>query len=264
MTRTSIPYQFLCAAHHPFPSTISLVLAGGPVLCCQLRFRHRCLFEPSTRSQSALLRTILLTLNQSAVPSEAPAVLPIQEDPPCEIITVTGPMRAIFLISQPVAFVVMLGKQWLNRYLQDLDESMIERCGDSQRKCGGLEKWPLNLFVESLPVMLQVSLLACRPCRRMCSVNRIHPHQPHRLRVWILHCSYYCCHVIVCVSVPNTGIDCSPRSTEEGPVWNCLPHHSLQADAHMGPPDAEPESPSVPPPPIPTNNSTRERTVSAT
>ena len=50
---------------------------------------------------------------------------------------------------------------------------MVERCGDRQRKCDGLEKWPLHLFVESLPLMLQIALLllACGLCRYMASVN---------------------------------------------------------------------------------------------
>jgi len=66
----------------------------------------------------ALLRAILLTLNQSAIPGETPAVPPIQEDPPSEIVTVTGLMYASLLISLLAAFVAMLGKQWLNRYLR--------------------------------------------------------------------------------------------------------------------------------------------------
>jgi len=50
---------------------------------------------------------------------------------------------------------------------------MIERCGDRQRKCDGLEKWPLRFFVESLPVMLQATLLllACGLCRHMWSIS---------------------------------------------------------------------------------------------
>ena len=50
---------------------------------------------------------------------------------------------------------------------------MIERCGDRQRKCDGLKKWPLHFFVESLPVMLQVALLllASGLCRYMWSIN---------------------------------------------------------------------------------------------
>ena len=71
------------------------------------------------------------------------------------------------------AFVAMLGKQWLNRYLRNSGGSMIERCGDRQRKCDGLGKWPLNFFVESLPVMLQTALLllACGLCRYMWTIN---------------------------------------------------------------------------------------------
>jgi hypothetical protein len=67
----------------------------------------------------------------------------------------------------------MLGKQWLNRYLRNSGGSMIERCGDRQRKCDGLEKWPLHFFVESLPMMLQAALLllACGLCRYMWSIN---------------------------------------------------------------------------------------------
>ena len=82
-------------------------------------------------------------------------------------------MYASLLISLLAAFVAMLGKQWLNRYLRNSDGSVIERCGDRQRKCDGLEKWPLHFFVESLPVMPQVALflLASGLCRYMWSIN---------------------------------------------------------------------------------------------
>jgi len=50
---------------------------------------------------------------------------------------------------------------------------MVERCGDRQRKFDGLEKWPFRLFVESLPIMLQIALLllTCGLSRYMWSVN---------------------------------------------------------------------------------------------
>ena len=128
--------------------------------------------DPNERS-AALLRAILFTLNQSALPAESAAVLPAHENPPSEIVTASGLMYASLLISLLAAFVAMLGKQWLNRYLRNTGGSVMERCGDRQRKCEGLEKWPLHLFVESLPVMLQVSLLllACGLCRQMWSIN---------------------------------------------------------------------------------------------
>ena len=50
---------------------------------------------------------------------------------------------------------------------------MMERCGDRQRKFDGLGKWPFRLFIESLPIMLQVALLllASGLSRYMWSVN---------------------------------------------------------------------------------------------
>ena len=71
------------------------------------------------------------------------------------------------------AFVAMLGKQWLSRYLRHAGGSMAERCGDRQRKFDGLEKWPFRFFIESLPVMLQIALLllACGLSRYVWSVN---------------------------------------------------------------------------------------------
>jgi len=71
------------------------------------------------------------------------------------------------------AFVAMLGKQWLNRYLRHTGGSMVERCGDRQRKFDGLEKWTFRLFIEGLPIMLQVALLLLMSglSRYMWSVN---------------------------------------------------------------------------------------------
>ena len=130
--------------------------------------------QPDPNEQSAaILRAILLTLNQSAIPGETPTVPPAQEDPPNEIVTVSGLMYASLLISLLAAFVAMLGKQWLNRYLRNEGRSMVERCGDRQRKFDGLQKWPFHLFIESLPMMLQAALLllACGLCRHVASIN---------------------------------------------------------------------------------------------
>jgi hypothetical protein len=93
--------------------------------------------------------------------------------PPAEIVTTSNLLYASLLISLLAAFVAMLGKQWLNRYLRHAGGSIVERCGDRQRKFDGLEKWPFRLFIESLPIMLQIALLllACGLSRSMWSVN---------------------------------------------------------------------------------------------
>ena len=130
--------------------------------------------QPDPNDQSvALLRAILFTLNNSAIPDESPVVPPAQQVPPSEIVVVTGLLYASLLISLLAAFVAMLGKQWLNRYRQHAGGSMIERCGDRQRKYDGIQKWPFRFFIESLPLMLQAALLllACGLCRYMASIN---------------------------------------------------------------------------------------------
>ena len=121
----------------------------------------------------ALLRAILLTLNQSAIPGETPTVPPVQEDPPSEIVTATCLMYVSLLISLLGAFVSMLAKQWINQYLRNSGGSMIERCRDRQRKFDGIEKWSLHLFVTNLLATLQLSLLflACGLSKYMWSIN---------------------------------------------------------------------------------------------
>ena len=130
--------------------------------------------QPVPNEKSAtLLLAILLTLNQSAIPGETFTVPHIEEGPSTEIVTTACLMYASLFISLLAAFIAMLGRQWLNRYLRHSGGSMIERCGDRQRKWDGLERWPLHFFVESLSAMLQVSLflLACGLCRHMWSIN---------------------------------------------------------------------------------------------
>ena len=50
---------------------------------------------------------------------------------------------------------------------------MAERCGDRQRKFDGLEKWPFRVFIECIPIMLQIALLllASALSRWMWSIN---------------------------------------------------------------------------------------------
>jgi len=114
-----------------------------------------------------------MSLNRSVVPDEDPVAPPVWNGPPAEIITTSDLLYASLLMSLLAAFVAMLGKQWLSRYLRHTGGSMADRCGDRQRKFDGLEKWPFRFFIESLPVMLQIALLllACGLSRYVWSVN---------------------------------------------------------------------------------------------
>ena len=58
------------------------------------------------------------------------------------------------------AFLAMLGKQWLNLYnSSDVRGSAIERSHNRQRKLSGMDAWYFSHVIESLPLMLQASLL---------------------------------------------------------------------------------------------------------
>ena len=175
-TRTSIPLSYLCVAPPLSLSPPYLLSQAGLFSAVSSAFVIDVYskLQPDPNDQSAaLLRAILLTLNHSAIPNESPVAPPVQQYPPSEIVTATGLLYASLLISLLAAFVAMLGKQWLNRYLRHAGGSMVERCGDRQRKHDGLQKWPFHMFVESLPVMLQIALLLLTSgiCRYMVSIN---------------------------------------------------------------------------------------------
>ena len=133
-------------------------------------------------------------------------------------------MYASLLISLLAAFVAMLGKQWLNRYLRNTGGSTIERCGDRQRKCDGLKKWPFHFFVESLPVMLQAALLllACGLCKHMASINT--PVAGVLITLTVLGVLFY----LGIVVVGTTSYECpfqTPLSVALRSVWKATKPH---------------------------------------
>jgi len=129
--------------------------------------------EPDPGEQfAAYLRAILFTLNQSAISGEDPTIPPAWSGPSGEIVAASNLLYASLLISLLAAFVAMLGKQWLNRYLRHAGGSVIERSRDRQRKH---EKWLFHAFIESLPIMLQIALLllSCGLSRQVWALNSL-------------------------------------------------------------------------------------------
>ena len=59
-----------------------------------------------------------------------------------------------------VAFIAVLGKQWILYYTRVTTwGNIVDRGKERQAKLAGLQKWGLHLIMESLPVMLQFALL---------------------------------------------------------------------------------------------------------
>jgi len=86
--------------------------------------------------------------------------LPQWTGAPRGIIHVQAMLYASFAASLFSAFLAMLGKQWLNRYVSTgMRGTGIERNQDRQRKLDGIIAWYFDHVMESLPVMLQVAVL---------------------------------------------------------------------------------------------------------
>ena len=94
--------------------------------------------------------------------------------PPPGIVTVQSLLYTSLATSLFSAFLAMLGKQWINRYLRRHGGSAVDKSRDRQRKIDGLEGWRFRLVIESLPVMLQVALmlLGCALSKYLWTINR--------------------------------------------------------------------------------------------
>jgi len=107
---------------------------------------------------AAYMQILIHAVNNSLFPDADPGAI-AWTGPPPEIITVQSLLYASLTTSLFAAFLAMLGKQWVNRYLRNRGGSAADKSRDRQRKLDGLQKWHFHLTIESLPVMLQLALL---------------------------------------------------------------------------------------------------------
>ena len=79
---------------------------------------------------------------------------------PISIVRAQSILFASLSITLFVAFIAVLGKQWILYYTRaTMWGNIVDRGKEHQTKLQGLQKWGLHLIMESLPVMLQFSLL---------------------------------------------------------------------------------------------------------
>ena len=115
--------------------------------------------QPDPNEMTAAYMQILIhAVNNSLFPDADPGAI-AWTGPPPEIVTVQSLLYASLTTSLFAAFLAMLGKQWINRYLRNRGGSAADKSRDRQRKLDGLQKWYFHLTIESLPVMLQLALL---------------------------------------------------------------------------------------------------------
>ena len=76
------------------------------------------------------------------------------------IVTTQSILFTSLAVTLFVAFVAVLGKQWILYYIRGTTwGNIVDRGKERQVKLTGLQKWGLHFIMESLPVMLQFALL---------------------------------------------------------------------------------------------------------
>jgi len=79
---------------------------------------------------------------------------------PASVVTAQSILFASLAITLFVAFIAVLGKQWIMWYTRaTMWGNIVHRGKEHQIKFAGLQKWGFHLIMESLPVMLQFALL---------------------------------------------------------------------------------------------------------
>ena len=120
------------------------------------------------------MQILIHTMNNSLFPNIEPSSISWVGPPP-EIVIAQSLLYASLAISLFAAFLAMLGKQWVTRYLRNRGGSAADKSRDRKRKLDGLKTWRFYLVIESLPVMLQLALmlLACALSLYLWTINRI-------------------------------------------------------------------------------------------
>ena len=110
---------------------------------------------------------------------------------------------ASLLVTVVASFIALLAKQWLNRYLQHENRPVAERCADRQLKYDALEKWAFRSIINSLPAMLQVSVLLfiCGVYQYLAPLNNAVAYATDILIT--LGMMFYSCFVIAGLSSPT-------------------------------------------------------------
>jgi hypothetical protein len=131
--------------------------------------------KPDYMESTAKLLLILIqevkNPGSSTIPSDLSS---LDQSPDPIVVTVQAILYASLASSLLAAFLAVLGKQWLNRYVRGNDTG-IERNYDRQVKLDGMKMWYFSIVMEALPLMLQAALLlfACALSRYIWTINPV-------------------------------------------------------------------------------------------
>lgn len=130
--------------------------------------------QPDPNEMTAAYMRILIHAVDNSLYTDADPNSTIWTGPPPGIVTTQSLLYASLATALFVAFLAMLGKQWISRHRRNRGGSAVEKSRDRQRKLDGLENWCFPVVIESLPVMLQFALflLGCALSRFLWMISR--------------------------------------------------------------------------------------------
>jgi hypothetical protein len=111
--------------------------------------------DPTDLTNSLLLRILERNTSFGGIDPLTPI-----SNVPTGIVRAQSILFASLSVTLFVAFIAVLGKQWILYYTRVTTwGNIVERGKERQAKLVGLQKWGLHLIMESLPVLLQFALL---------------------------------------------------------------------------------------------------------
>ena len=115
--------------------------------------------KPDYEAMSFTVLTIVAAAVQGNPSNGADSVIPTWSGPDETIVRVQAILYSSLCASITVAFVAMLGRQWLTHYAKPERGSSIDTIRNRKLKMDGMDAWRVNLILDCLPLLLHTSLL---------------------------------------------------------------------------------------------------------
>lgn len=120
---------------------------------------HSQLQPDPNEETAALLRVLIHKMDNTTFGDDVPTI-PQWSGPPPTIVQVQVMLYASLATSLLAAFLATLGKQWLNQYTSTgMWRAMDDYSHERQHRLSGIVAWKFVYTMESMPLMLQISLL---------------------------------------------------------------------------------------------------------
>ena len=115
--------------------------------------------KPDYEAMSFAVLTIVAAAVQGAPSNGSDPIIPKWNGPSKAVVRVQAILYSSLCASITVAFIAMLGRQWLTHYAKPERGSSIDTIRNRKLKMDGMDAWHVNLVLDCLPLLLYTSLL---------------------------------------------------------------------------------------------------------